>query len=168
MSKRTTTSRSSPPSPHRFYKKQKTTDSSLISSSPPNTDMIIDPSSLGTSPNAAGLHSHMSGRTAHANAKENATSNGENSFKRRSRSPKVKPKQASPTPERNGSGDTAAGGWTKVEKKKEKRAKKGSVKASNQPPSFAFNVQELVKLGTISISVSFGEFLSRRSREMYN
>lgn len=51
-----------------------------------------------------------------------------------------------------GTGD--GGNWTKVEKRKEKRAKKNVAKAVNQPPSFAFNVQELVKMRTVPISVS--------------
>ena len=44
-------------------------------------------------------------------------------------------------------------GWTKVEKRKEKKAKKEAQKALNQPPSFAFNVQQLTKMRTVSISV---------------
>lgn len=42
-------------------------------------------------------------------------------------------------------------GWTKVNKRKEKKAKKAMHSASNNPPSFAFNVQELVRLQTISL-----------------
>ncbi|KIM31905.1 hypothetical protein M408DRAFT_327301 [Serendipita vermifera MAFF 305830] len=152
MSKRTSTSRSSPPSPHRFYKKQKTTDTSIISTSSPPTNndaMIVDPSS--TSPVGGTLHSHMSAKNAQSNAKEGVSGGGTRRAKDRSRSPKVKPpKPASPPP--HGSNELAGNGWTKVEKKKEKRAKKGALKVTNQPPSFAFNVQELVKLGTLSIS----------------
>jgi len=150
MSKRTTASRSSPPSPHRFYKKQKTAESSVVSGSPPLNDTIVDAMSI--SPDTGGLHSHMSAKNAHSNAKENASS-GKSRAKVSPRPPKMKPKVASPS--RQDSGDSSANGWTKVEKKKEKRAKKGALKVTNQPPSFAFNVQELVKLGTISISVSF-------------
>jgi hypothetical protein len=48
---------------------------------------------------------------------------------------------------------TDSNGWTKVEKRKEKKAKKEVQKALDQPPSFAFNVQQLTKMQTVAISV---------------
>lgn len=141
MSKRTSTSRSSPPSPPRFYKKQKTMEAPTASSSPPTNAMILD--SVSASPDSGTLHSRMATKNVQDSVKGNTSSSR---VRDRSGSPKAKAKPATP-------GDSSANGWTKVEKKKEKRAKKGALKISNQPPTFAFNVQELVRLGTISISV---------------
>jgi hypothetical protein len=142
MSKRTTASRSSP-SPHRFHKKQKTAGSSVVSTSPPLNDMIVDPPG---SPEAGGLHGHMIAKNAQSDTK--GMDNGTVHAKERSRSPKAKPKPATHKD------SAASNGWTKVENKREKRAKKGALKVTNQPPSFMFNVQELVKMGAVSISVS--------------
>jgi hypothetical protein len=56
-----------------------------------------------------------------------------------------------PTTEDKGSVDS--NGWTKVEKRKEKKAKKEAQNALNQPPMFALNVQQLTKMRIVSISV---------------
>jgi hypothetical protein len=109
--------------------------------------MIVDPT--GSNSETGGLHGHTSVKNAQTDSKEHK--NGAGHAKGRSRSPKAKPK---PATARSDSADLAANGWTRVGKKKEKQARKGVAKVTNQPPSFMFNVQELVKMGTISISVS--------------
>ncbi|KAG8822435.1 hypothetical protein FRC19_006014 [Serendipita sp. 401] len=134
MSKRSVNARSSPPSPDQLPKRQKTTangtsssDISLIPTHGVDTDTL---SLLGTQLPAN--HSSMFGQSLHDT--------------------RIEPSRSESFIGSVQVGSEQSEGWSRFEKRKKKKAKKEDRKFANQPPSFAFNVQELVKLCRISIS----------------
>lgn len=134
MSKRTSTIRNSPPSSSPMHKKRKTTNYStpeITSSLPLEVDSAIGSSN----PDIISL---LKGSTPSNNGKETPSLGGSSAPIKDGHSPPVQ---------------ADANGWTKVEKRKEKKAKKVAQKALNEPPSFAFNVQQLAKMQTVAISV---------------
>jgi hypothetical protein len=159
MSKRTTDSRSSPSPPHRYQKRQRRAknDVSLV------PDSLASYTTAHTTTISPPVISDHPMDVVSVNGKDQDTSimsNSRTSLNDMLHSPKSQP----PTHARVDSIDSAE--WTKVDKRKEKKSKKEAQKVLTQPPRFAFNVPELVKMGTVSIAVS--KFLPLLARPIYD
>ncbi|PVF98588.1 hypothetical protein CPB86DRAFT_774753 [Serendipita vermifera] len=145
MSKRTITSRSISPPQQRSHKKKKTAENDVSIVAEPLTSYAT-PHTTTISPPVLSDHQMdiLNVNGEHHDA--SSISNGGTSLNDKLHLPKGQ----TPTHVRVDSSES--GEWTKIDKRKEKKAKKEAQKAINQPPRFAFNVPELVKMGTVSIA----------------